>query len=84
MYRKNNELIYSYKTNNRTPKSCYFDFNGKLDYQHLTHNKGEALTLSYLISTTNQENNNEVSYYDLINFPLNYDNLKSNSKLNFY
>ena len=84
MYSKNNELIYSYKTNNRTPKSCYFDFNGKLDYQHLTHNKGEALTLSYLISTTNQENNNEVSYYDLINFPLNYDNLKSNSKLNFY
>ncbi len=84
MYDKNNDIIYSYKGEDKTPQFRYFDFNGKLDYQHLTHNKGESLTLSYLISTTNQKHTYEGSYYDLINFPLDYDKLHNNSKLNFY
>lgn len=84
MYNKNNDVIYSYKSENNTPKFRYFDFNGKLDYQHLTHNKGESLTLSYLISTTNQKRLSDGAYYDLINFPLDYDKLHESSKLNFY
>lgn len=84
MYDKNQTVLYSYKSIDRTPKSQYFDFNGKLDYQHLTHNKGEALTLSYLISTTNRESISESLYSDLYQFPLNYDGYSTNSKLNFY
>ena len=84
MFDKNQNVLYSYKSIDKTPQSQYFDFNGKLDYQHLTHNKGEALTLSYLISTTNQERISESYYQDMYQFPLNYDNYKANNKLNFY
>ena len=84
MYDRNGNILFSYNTISNSPKSQYFDFNGKLDYQHLTHNKGEAITFSYLLSTTNQENRSELQYEDLVNFPLDYDLLKSNSKLNFY
>lgn len=84
MYDKNQNKLYSYKSIDKTPKSQYFDFNGKLDYQHLTHNKGEALTLSYLISTTNQERISESFYEDMVNFPLDYNSYKANNKLNFY
>lgn len=78
------DIIYSYSTLGRTPKSKYFDFNGKVDYQHLTRNKGEAFTLSYLLSSTNQDNRSEESYQDLYNFPLSYDSKSTNNKLNFY
>lgn len=76
--------IYSYSSTSRFPKYQYFDFNGKLDFQHLTKNKGEALTLSYLISTTNQEQITENHYTNLVNFPLDYDKFNTNNKLNFY
>ena len=72
-------LLYQYNEIGRNPKYQYFDFNGKIDYQHLTHRKGEALTFSYLLSTTNQENSSSVSYEDKINFPLSYDSLSNHS-----
>lgn len=78
------DIIYSYSTTESTPQSRYFDFNGKVDYQHLTHNKGEVLTISYLLSTTNQHNINQKYYHDCFNFPLNYNSHNTNSKLNFY
>lgn len=81
---KSGLLLYQYNEIGRNPKYQYFDFNGKIDYQHLTHRKGEALTFSYLLSTTNQENSSSVSYEDKINFPLSYDSLSNRSDLNFY
>lgn len=76
--------IYSYSTKTTHPKYQYFDFNGKLDYQHLTKNKGEALTFSYLISTTNQDLLADDYYYNLENFPLDYDKMHSDNQLHFY
>lgn len=84
MYDKNNNQLYFYKNNTVTPQMRYFDFNGKLDYQHLTHNKGEALTFSYLLSTTNQDNDRESYYEDMVNFPFDYNWQTSDSKLHFY
>ena len=78
------DLIYRYNLISSSPKYNYFDFNGKLDYQHLTHRKGEALTFSYLLSTTNQENISNVTYDDTENFPLNYDSVYNRSNLKFY
>ena len=78
------DLIYHYNCLTQTPKYIYFDFNGKLDYQHLTHRKGEALTFSYLLSTTNQENKSDVTYYDTEYFPLDYDSIHNQSNLKFY
>ena len=78
------DLIFHYNSFTQTPKYQYFDFNGKLDYQHLTHHKGEALTFSYLLSTTNQESIFNVSYHDTKNFPLDYDGIYNQSNLNFY
>ncbi len=83
MYRPDGSNIYSFGGKNIMGLK-YFDFNGKLDYQHLTKNKGEAITLSYLLSTTNQDNEAEESYYDMQNFPLDYDSLLTDSKLHFY
>lgn len=77
------QTIYSFNSRYTFPKYNYFDFNGKLDYQHLTHHKDEALTFSYLISTTNQENESRSDYTDLVNFPLPYEWQTSNSRLKF-
>lgn len=84
MSNKFGDLIYRYNSITQSPKYQYFDFNGKLDYQHLTHRKGEALTFSYLISTTNQETISNVACYDTQNYPLDYDSVYNRSNLNFY
>lgn len=84
MLDKNGNTIFSYTSISSYPQQQYFDFDGKLDYQHLTHNKGEALTFSYLLSTTNQEYISEISCDNMINYPLSYDKYNSNSKLHFY
>lgn len=84
MHDKDGNLIYSFGSHFFLEPMRYFDFNGKLDYQHLTHNKGEALTFSYLLSTTNQDNDSEEHYEDTVNFPLDYEWQTSDSKLHFY
>ena len=47
----------------------YLDMDGHLDYQHLTHRKGESLNLSYLISTTRLNNTTQYNYYDIVRQP---------------
>ncbi len=71
MLDKTGNTIFSYSSFSNNPQQQYFDFDGKLDYQHLTHNKGEVLTFSYLLSTTNQEYISEISCDNMINYPLN-------------
>ena len=83
MFDSSNNLLYSYTNNTKIPKSRYFDFNGKLDYQHSTRHKGETLTASYLVSTTDQKNQRENDYVDLFNYPVSYTCNDMNSKLNF-
>ncbi len=72
MSNSNGDLLHSYRHTVDVPHYKSFDFDGKIDYQHLTKNKGEAITLSYLISTTNYEKDTETDYYDYVNFPLDY------------
>lgn len=84
MFDQNQNILYSYASHARTSKYRYFDFDGKLDYQHLTRNKGEALTFSYLLSTTNMDYNNLTEYDEMVNFPIDYDSQTNISSLHFY
>ena len=80
-----NQHIYDYSIHYYSPQYSYFDFNGKLDYQHLTHRKDEALTFSYLLSTTNQTQKWQTDYYDISgNFPIGYSHKLSDDRLKFY
>ncbi len=76
--------LYSYDFLFTSPKYQYFDFNGQLDYQHLTKRKGESLVFSYLLSTTNQTRIEEEQYSNLFQFPVTYTDMNSDSRLKFY
>lgn len=84
MVDKNGQTIYSYDASYYYPKYSYFDFNGKLDYQHLTHRKDESITFSYLLSTTNQSHEMRTDYSNMVNFPLPYEWQTSDSRLKFF
>ena len=57
MYDANGQTLYSYCSRTLDgSRQKYLDLDGHLDYQHLTHRKGESLNLSYLISTTRLNN----------------------------
>ncbi len=79
----NDNPIYSYTNRYNFPSYRYFDFSGNLNYQRLTKRKGEAITLSYMISTTNQARDQYIYYYDKFNAPFEYDENKSAFDLNF-
>ena len=80
-----NQHIYDYSIHYYSPQYSYFDFNGKLDYQHLTHRKDEALTFSYLLSTTNQTQKWQTDYDDVTgDFPIGYNNKLADDRLKFY
>ncbi|MDD5862013.1 MAG: outer membrane beta-barrel family protein [Prevotella sp.] len=59
---KTGDPVYSYTDHMTMPKYDYYNFNGRVDYQHKTHLDGEVLTLSYMGSTTRQ-NDNESHVY---------------------
>lgn len=75
--------IYSYNSITRQNPYRYFDINGNFNYQHSTRRKGENLTLSYMISTTNQTNNSSTEYTDMVNMPVPYTGILSDFKLDF-
>ena len=75
--------MYYYASDYNYPSYRYFDFSGSLNYQRLTRRKGEAITLSYMLSTTNQAREQYISYYDMINAPISYTENISNFDLNF-
>ena len=50
-------------------RQSYVDMDGHVDYQHLTHRKGEALNVSYLISTTRTHTRSVTAYTDIVNQP---------------
>ena len=65
--------VYSYSTRSHMPRSGWFNFDGALNYEHRTHREGEAITLSYAISTNKSINRDTTWYDDMYNFPLDYD-----------
>ncbi len=48
------------------PTYNYLMFNGTASYQHSTHRPGETLSLSYMISTTGQDNHETETYSDIV------------------
>lgn len=76
-------VLSSYKSSFTFPTSSYFDIDGNLNYQRLTRRKGEAITFSYMVSTTNQKQESEGKYSDIIGTMFNYTGYNNQFRLNF-
>lgn len=76
-------LIYSYNTTSHAKPNRYLDFNGGINYQRSTRRKGESITLSYLISTTDQKQHSETDYEEILNMPVTYTGIDNIFNLNF-
>lgn len=75
--------IYSYRSTTGYRMDRYLDFGGVANYQRSTRRKGETITLSYQISTTEQKRGEETSYFDLVNPPMNYTGIDADTHLIF-
>ncbi len=76
-------LLYSYLNRNSSSPDAYSDYNGSVNYQRSTRRKDETITLSYLISTTNEKHNSSTVYEDAVNLPVPYTGTVNDYKLNF-
>ena len=74
--------LYSYGMGNHTKADSY-NFDTRMDYQHNTHRKGEAITLSYMLSAFRNKNKDNSRYTDLTNMPVDYYGIDQNGKENF-
>ena len=70
MYGADGQTLFSYQSRSLDgSRQRYLDMDGHLDYQHLTHRKGESLNLSYLVSTTRTHNKTEYDYFNIVRQP---------------
>ena len=76
--------LYSYNRKVVYPKNSYYSFDGRFDYQHKTRVKDEALTLSYMLSTSRNRSNQVFSLYDIVNAPFPYSGYSTDGKENFW
>ena len=74
--------LYSYGMGNHNKADSY-NFDTRMDYQHRTHLKGEAITLSYMLSAFRNKNMDNSRYTDLVNMPVPYYGIDQNGKENF-
>lgn len=79
----NGTKLYSYNTKMNYSPNRYFDLNGNVNYQHSTRRKGETITLSYLISSTDQRQHQISEYEDGVNMPVPYTGTSNDFTLNF-
>ena len=77
------DLIYSYTNNYRSDPNRYLDIDGSLNYQRSTGKKGETLTLSYRLSSTNQRQHSINEYDDELNMPVPYTGTSNDFTLDF-
>lgn len=75
--------IYSYSNKYISDPNRYFDMDGSLNYQRSTRKKGETLTLSYRVSSTNQRQHSINEYEDYMNMPVPYTGTSNDFTLNF-
>ncbi|MDO4511110.1 MAG: outer membrane beta-barrel protein [Bacteroidales bacterium] len=66
------QTIYSHDKYGRIPGNNFFSFNGRFDYQHKTRRPDETLTLSYMLSTSHNKNENEMTYSNMVGSVLPY------------
>lgn len=64
--------LYSFNNHNWMPGYSHHSWNGRLDYQHKTHRKGEQITLSYMLALTRQHTDNETQYSQMVSVPFDY------------
>lgn len=83
MFDRSGLPVYSYGVRYFSPKTSYLDFNGNFNYQHLTHRKDEAITFSYAISNSHNEDKSQSEYYNEVNFPAPYSGIVSDGDINF-
>ena len=84
MINSRGETIYSYDFNSYYRKNGYTDVDFSLDYQRSTRLKGEAITLSYRLSHTRQDQDKTVDYYFIQGEPFPYNYNLSDFDLKFF
>ena len=76
------QTLYSYGMNDHSD-SKYYSVDTRIDYQRLTHRKGEAITLSYMLDASHDKGKSSSWYSDLFNMPVPYNGVDQNSKGDF-
>lgn len=74
---------FSYNEHWRMPGYGYHSWNGRMDYEHKTHRKGEQLTLSYMLELIRHHTEQENTYTQTVNVPFGYSGFLSKSKEKF-
>jgi len=74
--------IYSYSMGNHTNADSY-SLDSRVDYQRRTRLKGEAITLSYMLSAWHNKNKDNSSYTDNVNLPVPYYGIDQDGKEDF-
>ena len=72
LYGPQGNVLYSYTNHNWMPGYSHHSWNGRLDFQHKTHRKGEQITLSYMLALTRQHTDDETNYSNMVNTPFTY------------
>lgn len=76
--------IYSFDQTLAMPLYDYYNINGQVDYQHKTHLDGEVLTLSYMGSTTRQNQNMDIGLSNLVAVPFSYTGYEQRQREKFF
>ncbi|MBR5087698.1 MAG: outer membrane beta-barrel protein [Muribaculaceae bacterium] len=80
---RDGNLIYKFTSVGEVPKGDFYDFHGRLDYQHKTRHPNEVLTLSYMLSTNHNARNQINTFSDMVNCPFPYTGQTTDTKENF-
>ena len=76
------ETLYSYNMDDHSKMDGY-SLDSRIDYQRLTRHKGEAITLSYMFTTSHSKDKEYSQYNDLFNMPVPYEGVNQNGKEDF-
>ena len=75
--------IYSYNNSYWMPGYNHHSWNGRIDYEHKTHLKGERITLSYMLALTRQHTDQENTYTEMQNVSFPYTGSLMNEREHF-
>lgn len=76
-------MLYSYDNYYHLPDYNHHSWNGRADFEHKTHRKGERITISYMLSLTRERHKQENKYGNLINGPFTYNATTNNQQERF-
>ena len=65
------------------PSYSHHSWDGRLDFEHKTHRKGETITLSYMLALTRQRTEQETNFSDMQDFPYLYNGFLQNVREHF-